>query len=802
MKLNKTVKRIVALGTAATMLGATVLGAMAATDLSAYPKPMFIKDGKFNGLIVIGADADTQDMLGAMDIISSLQASTIGVSGSGSATVQTVGDVYEFAKTSDKLNMNESLSDIRPTVSKTQLPIVLADGTLTTAKGNKYDYEQTVDINSADVLQLFADKDYADKKPTVGIKIPRNAQVLQYSLEFTKNAKSDLGTAANSETDNWVDLEDRSIEILGETFDIISTSNASTSLDLMRGALKPTLEEGETQTYTINGKQYEVTCLIIEDTGDNKVKFKINGEVTDAMVQGDMYETADGTMIGLREVIPNEAGDVTQDMVEFYLGAKEIVLENHQELNIDDEDISNIDVNVTIDGTITANGISQIDLTWVADDELFITEDKNEVVMPGLESIKFYMDGFYKGKQEKVVLDPSSDDTMTLEAPLTNYDVALDILYSNVSESGIWSTIGSDDDAQLVTETCGPGVVVNMDTDEYFVVTRIDAENKDGQTEVLQLTKADETDGVTIKDYEGNVVAEDKKINKTFDVADMTLTVTDITDGVDFTFDLNDTTECVSARLVTKEGLVINLPTGVPTTAYGIRMREEDDNENLRSGEWIDVSLGFDADNESTVDFVTGDNVLSNNAMYATLDNSKVKVGYIIAGTVTSTVGSKITYDETADQASLEITYPGEETYGNLFLGSKASKVTVSAAGEAVAANKIEVGAAVLDTSLASYTSQNLLVIGGPAINRATASLMGKTYPAYGADSGIAENSGMIKLVEQADGTVAVIVAGWEAPDTQRACRVLAESDMYAMSGSEVAVTGTSMTDISVGVPA
>ena len=47
------------------MLGATVLGAMAA-DLSEYPSPMYIKDGKFDGLIVIGADADTQDMLGLL----------------------------------------------------------------------------------------------------------------------------------------------------------------------------------------------------------------------------------------------------------------------------------------------------------------------------------------------------------------------------------------------------------------------------------------------------------------------------------------------------------------------------------------------------------------------------------------------------------------------------------------------------------------------------------------------------------------------------------------------------------------
>ena len=327
MKLSKTIKRIAAVGAGATMLGATVLGAMAAY-LSEYPKPMFIKDGKFDGLIVIGADADTQDMLGAMDIISSLQAVAVGASGTTSATVETVGDVYQFARASNKLNIGESMNDIRSTIDKAQLPIVLADGSLTTAKGSKYEYEQEIKIPStSSAMTFFTDKDYENEKPVVGIKISRNSDVLSYNLTFNKNAESSVGSSTSSDPDGLIDLDDRQIEILGEKYDIIDTDNstANLKLDLMKGALKPTLEEGETGTYKINGKDYEVTALIIDDTND-KVKFKVNGEVTDSMVAGDVYKTCDGTLIGVREILPNEAGDVTQDMVEFYLGANKIVL--------------------------------------------------------------------------------------------------------------------------------------------------------------------------------------------------------------------------------------------------------------------------------------------------------------------------------------------------------------------------------------------------------------------------------------------------------------------------------------------
>ena len=55
----------------------------------------------------------------------------------------------------------------------------------------------------------------------------------------------------------------------------------------------------------------------------------------------------------------------------------------------------------------------------------------------------------------------------------------------------------------------------------------------------------------------------------------------------------------------------------------------------------------------------------------------------------------------------------------------------------------------------------------------------------------------MIKLMD--DGSnVAMIVAGYSAMDTRRAARVLKDYDDYALSGDEVAVTGTSLTDISV----
>src|SRR3989338_4848960 len=71
MRVKKAIKKIAALGAGISMVGATMLGAMAA-DLSSYPD-LFIKDGQFNGAIVVGDKAAAEDVVGSIDIATSLQ---------------------------------------------------------------------------------------------------------------------------------------------------------------------------------------------------------------------------------------------------------------------------------------------------------------------------------------------------------------------------------------------------------------------------------------------------------------------------------------------------------------------------------------------------------------------------------------------------------------------------------------------------------------------------------------------------------------------------------------------------------
>ncbi len=149
-------------------------------------------------------------------------------------------------------------------------------------------------------------------------------------------------------------------------------------------------------------------------------------------------------------------------------------------------------------------------------------------------------------------------------------------------------------------------------------------------------------------------------------------------------------------------------------------------------------------------------------------------------------VGSANSYGATAEELStstIKIRVPKSRAGVPVFLGKEAAE-------HASARTPV----AKLDTELtaADKTANNVISVGGPCVNKVTAELMGKTFPACGADSGIPEGKGWIKLYENAfnGGKVALVVAGWEAEDTRRATDILADGPSVhsELTGTEAEV--------------
>ncbi|MBS3125389.1 hypothetical protein J4211_04030 [Candidatus Woesearchaeota archaeon] len=378
MKAIQAVKKMVALGVGLTMVGATIFGASAA-KLSDYPAP-FVMNGTpaSNLAIVVGDQADGADVLGAVDIIQSLQSQAVVKVAASNTPSQLVveGDAVEIGSTSDLLEINEQIGDVRETLTEVDLDM-LKGGQITTDQGSTEfnQYLRFPDDNTSSGSVLF-DKDERDR---VGHYMFYNdsTTIFQWELEFEEGLESDVTG------NDLVDLEDEDITILGQPFVIVDTdlankSNLNTAggspdltIELIGGAVSAVLGENDKETYVVDGKEYEVEVLVISETaagGEGSVKFRINGEITDELEDGETDVLADGTQIGIRDILAT-GKDIQKSIVQFYLGAYKVEFRDSNTTDstaivgaeVNEETIE--DANVLIKGqftTTTANALTSL----------------------------------------------------------------------------------------------------------------------------------------------------------------------------------------------------------------------------------------------------------------------------------------------------------------------------------------------------------------------------------------------------------------------------------------------------------
>ncbi|MEM2916650.1 MAG: hypothetical protein QXT19_04830 [Candidatus Woesearchaeota archaeon] len=339
MKAIQAVKKMVALGMGITMVGATIFGA-SAVQLSDWPAPFVVNGAPASNLaVVVGDAADAIDVVGMGDIVGGLQAAAVvktTLAAGGGKGVVVEGDAVEIGSTSDLLEINEAIGDVRETITEVDLDM-LKGGQIVTDKGST-EYNQYLRFNRTNQsttpgsgVVMFG----RDERDRVGhyLHWAEGSRLFEWELEFEEGLKS------KTRGDDLVDLEDEDIIMLGQPFVIVDTdvkSNAANcssaeakpdvTIDLMGGAISAILGENDKETYVVDGKEYEVEVLVISETtnnGEGSVKFRINGEITDELEDGETDVLADGTQIGIRDILAT-GKDIQKSIVQFYIGAYKV----------------------------------------------------------------------------------------------------------------------------------------------------------------------------------------------------------------------------------------------------------------------------------------------------------------------------------------------------------------------------------------------------------------------------------------------------------------------------------------------
>jgi len=737
---RKTIKKIAAI-TSGALMAATCFGvAGLATDLSSYPAP-FVTDGKWVGLIAVGADAATADVIGAVDV-----ATTLAQVVSGTTGTTTVSGGKE-----KELDLGDSINDTTNGFSNALDDDDLAGFQDTSLNIDLGDIEDDYDVH--DELQLgkdattftsvfpasiqtgltYADNQDEDFKENAFMAVPKSS--IGYYYIF------DDALVAGNEFINTNSSEPIDLDFLGKKLTITSALADGTGLTAQIG------EEfflNTDDTVTVLG---HVVKLINVGSGDSPASVVVSVDGTQETVSG--TEKVDGLRIKVKET--------------FYSDTK---AERSATLIIGEDATKSY---TDGDGYI---GESEDDPNWVWD-------------LNGLNGVAprigILFDQTYDDPTEVVTLGstfalPNNYATIKLEG-YTVTDVKKYTIGVESGETLCW-TNGTDwkTSAKVLhfhaEGTSDDGFSAGaFDTDDVYLYFWYDVAGATKDEYVAELLYKDHDDANKIK------LVDDTNMSAA--LQNTTGALVDI-----FSFTYKDTTITVDGTM----GAI-----GAAGDNYTYFILDEQNGDNAVSNLNLTVPVTNAA--FEYIGHSDGDTITASDLLYDAKDisgweeNTRTQKGLVV-----------YSYDDSASGDEVELDVPSDIT-------DFAVKTLISSSGTKVvstgtAGTLAGVPVAKTDTEITDAKAQNLILVGGTAVNKLTAQALGVTYPTYGTAAGtamgITTNEATLKLVENAFGgtNVALIVAGWEAADTRNAANVLKDYTAYAatLTGKQVVVKSTAGT--------
>jgi len=794
-------RKIAAVLAGAVMLSSTVALAAAAS----YPVP-FVQNGKADVGIVYGSSAANTDLVAALEINTDLSTKLAAQTATGATSSQVTvsgGDYVALDTPSTKLHVGGGIADVfGRSVTKTDMPTILADGTFRDANSNDHDYTQKINMANLSLTQ-FSDSDYLSNTPTVGFDIGSGQNIMNYTLAFTDNPQ-------------WGTLKGKDITIMGKDYYILDENNGTgtNELDLLDAANTVTLNDGDSQQVTVGNNTYNVSISFISGTGDNgngQVTLNVNGQTTDTLTTGDTYKLPDGSYLGIKSILSQDYQG-GQKQVEFSIGEGKIVLTDGNNVKVDDSSINSLTSSIVND---TANQhLSKIVLQWNADNTVFIANNGSSVTLPTFSAVKLSFGGMNYPMMENITVKNDGDNALQLSAPIKDGTATFDILNDNRSTGNFtgYTSVGKDSSHILRTATGNVLNYAQTNSGDYFVASWNN--NRDSESYVLDTTSwgtDNANNNVTTIEDKYSSFSQQVKAGDSITLGNVVLTVSNVNRQAK-TVTLTGNSGVDFSTLYTNSGLKIYLPfidttnaSTVPGALWASRIastnntaaaqyssfnlvsKEADKDGNVAAGE--NFTLGITS--VGTTTFQISVNSVSGGAGES---QQEIQNSNVYQTTLNSALATQIWQDQGPTQHSAMITYHGGESYGELVLSAPSATVSGSSStgGSVTALGSVTVA----DSEVSQVGSNNLIVIGGSCINTVAAQLLGSTSPLCGdaftaASGGIVSGQALIKTFQSpwASDKIATLVAGYDAGDTTNAAKYLTTQNVDTTVGVGVEVT-------------
>ncbi len=771
MKIN--FKKVASVLATTFMLGGTIAFASAA-----YPAP-FVNNGVGDAAIVYGAAAPATggDMAQATDLGASLEKSVTSTTVSNTAPT---GEAKAVETGSQKLYLGDYMNSTKQTFTKTEMPTVLADGTVIDTDGTSYSVSQKIEVPNAQVLY---DKtaDNLDT-PVLNVKFPSSTTMYSSDIVFTPAV-------------NVTKLADKDITLFGQKYTFSGNANdlTSTQVVLYKNANTKVINSGETVSVNVGGTAYTITVNSVEDQSNALIS--VNG-VSQKVVEGSSYKVS-GLDIYAKNVIgPNVAGESRG--VELSLGASKLTLQAGNPVESGSNTIDGTNIVFTNSGTKVSNIKVQVEPSSLTTsiDYLKMGDSLTDPVFGAFKmSFSTYTPAMDDASKDQIVVKTTGDAKAAMTWTNKNGETYNQDMFMP-SSTCLNSTLASG--------TCGTSFPYNgtaLGYDIYTVATSATSAPTNKQDYFIttsgQYSQIWRVQSITLTSSKNQVTVRDigtGGADQTVDFSSANVGATasiSLADGNTATLTLNnndtavDTNRAVNVSaspiIYTKSGALINL-TDVTTTGL-IQVAEETQyndgtwysNTGAQLGEIMRIGLLYDSARSS---------------------GNKMKVNSFTSTTATAqSVGDNDKYYLTKYGTFVKYTGSDDKVVTMYYPGTAASLGVYFAEQGASTSGATGAIPVVADTNVQSVKDKNLIVVGGSCINTVAASLLGSSSPlcgsAFTAASGVGVNQYMIKVFPAStlfagSSKVAMLVAGYEAAETAAAVAKVKEGTTDMTVGTSV----------------
>jgi hypothetical protein len=368
-------------------LAAPVL-ATSVTKLSDISKLVSATDSTVSyPMFVIGANAATSDVAGAIDVAVNLASNAVvtqqvAVAG-GSVSVS--GGVT-MATSSNPVTVWNNFASSKQVLTATDLPDILQSGNYVDAGSVSSPYSQYLTFtNGASNGRVVYDTPNGGTSPALGLKFTGSNAIYNYQLAFTKQITE---TIASGSVANLINTQ---LSMLGKTWTITAAGVSGMSdlaLTLLSGKNSQTVTTETPVTYTSGSNTYTVSLVAVGTIGANDAAtVTISGgnlaaPETLQILSGGTKSLSDGTLVGVTSIFKTtKTGAI--DSATVFIGADKLELEDnamgsgnyYAGVKINGQSLTDVSVSMTgnttsTSGTLTLNSIA---VKWTPSLEQFVS---------------------------------------------------------------------------------------------------------------------------------------------------------------------------------------------------------------------------------------------------------------------------------------------------------------------------------------------------------------------------------------------------------------------------------------------